>query len=187
MIALYIWLVFVLGIIYIGLSRFRTSVLKSISGISAYSSAIEIHKKGFERSHFPIIKAVIRGKSRYFLVDTGANHNMIDLGEYTKIIGDSEIDVKGSMNMVGIGSTADAPPIKYNCIEDTVIIGPNEYNVSFAIGDSWETAKDAVANQSGLPLIGIIGSEFIDSAGWVIDYSNLMIWVKDSAYGVGRA
>lgn len=143
-----------------------------------FISSIEMHKEGMKRTKFPIIKIKIRNKYKFFLVDTGANVNILDINEYEKIVGDGEVFASDeSYSITGVDTVGNSVPSP-TVIEEIDVNG-NIYVENFCVLDTWTLAKDQISKISGLPIVGILGTSFFIKAKCSIDFDNSIIWIKE--------
>lgn len=174
MIGIYVWLAVVSIIIIMSTWAMIRAISKNINNEFKYS--INFHKEGFKRTNFPIIKIKIRGKYRYFLVDSGANINVIDYECYKELVGDGAVVFKGDCGISGVGTQSketDTP-----IIEDTFQVNSDKFTEEFSLMKDWAFAREQVSSASGLNIIGILGSDFFTRAKWMLDFEDLIIWVK---------
>ncbi len=174
MIGVYIWLAVVSVIIITSTVAMIRTISKNINNDFKYS--IDFHKEGFKRTNFPIIKIKIRGKFRYFLVDSGANINVIDYESYRTLVGESEVHFKGDCGISGVGTAEKEETV--SIIEDTIQINSDKFTEEFSLMKDWSLARDKISTASGLNIVGILGSEFFTRAKWMLDFEDLIIWVK---------
>lgn len=179
MIGLYIWAILILIIIGLGFYYIRRSLLIAFKNTinRDISGSVDIHKEGYNRSKFPIIKAKIRGKYKYFLVDTGANVNILDYNLYQELV-NGEIIYSSNTKIKITGPGTAGEPEDVSIVTEDVTIKDITIKIEFALNKAWEEARKQVSNSSGLPIIGILGSEFCNDSKWMIDFDNLIIWVK---------
>lgn len=77
------------------------------------------------KTSFPLIKLRIRNKYRYFLIDTGANINLISKTAYKSIVGKGQVKLVDNNVVSGMGTTeiTNAVPV----VEDTISIGRDRF------------------------------------------------------------
>lgn len=175
MVIIYIWLALVLTIVVGGFYLIYTSISNTFNRDFKYQ--INLHKEGFRRSQFPIVKVKIRDSYKFFIVDSGANINMMSKSCYKEIVGKGSIKGSKPMQVSGIGSESSDANIMPMVLE-TIKVGDDSFEEEFGILDSWEHAREQAAKASGLPIVGVLGSPFCKTAKWVIDFEELVIWVK---------
>lgn len=171
MIGLYIWLLCITAII---VGAFY-SIFKKVGRNSPYKYSVNIHKGGFKKTKFPMIKLRIRGKYRYFLVDTGANVNLMDLESYGEIVGDGQVKQVDNGAVAGLGSEES---VHAAIVEEDIVIAREKFTEEFLINDQWKFSREQIVKGSGINVVGILGSGFFERAKWMIDFENLIIWAK---------
>ena len=173
-IGLIVWSIIVLGIIGAGFWGIYSSIKNSLK--NDYKYCINLHKVGFEKTNYPIIKMKIRNKYKYFLLDSGANINALSKDVLTSIMKkEDSLKIVGNGQVLGIGATEDvAIPV----IEETISVGRDKFVENFLVSEDWETTRKYISDNCGVEVIGLLGSEFFQKARWLIDFDNLVIWVK---------
>ena len=177
MVIIYVWLLIIAIIIIIGIGFIGKSIKNTIN--RDYKYQIKLHKEGYRRSNFPIVKVKLRNKYYFFIVDSGANMNLIAKSCYKDIVGNGQIEASKQMDIKGIGSseeTITSTPI----VLETVEIESDSFKEEFGILDSWEYTRREVSKVSGLNIVGVLGAPFCNTAKWVLDFEELIIWVKKS-------
>lgn len=174
-IGLIIWSVFVFGIISAGFY----GMIKQIKGCldREFKYCINIHKEGFDKLKAPLIKMKIKNKYKYFLVDSGATHNILSKEAFKSISKkDDEVKIVDNIAILGVngGDTNKAVPV----IEETISVGRDKFVENFLVSEDWETTRKYISDNCGVEVIGLLGSEFFQKARWLIDFDNLVIWVK---------
>lgn len=170
-----IWCVIVLGIIGTALYQIVISVKKVINKDFKY--CINIHKEGFDKLKVPLIKMRIKNKYKYFLVDSGATHNVLSKESF-KNISKKEDEVKIVDNLAILGISGGDENKTMPVIEEVISIGRDKFTQNFIVSENWEATKKYISDNCGIEVIGLLGSEFFQKARWVIDFDNLVIWVK---------
>lgn len=169
-----LWLLFVIMIIVGGFIFIYRTIKNNIN--TNYRYSINLYKEGFDKTSFPLIKLRIRNKYRYFLIDTGANINLISKTAYKSIVGKGQVKLVDSNVVSGMGTTetTDAVPV----IEDTISVGRDKFVEHFTISDDWDFARKQISDVAEVDIVGILGSKFFKRAKWVLDFEELVIWVK---------
>lgn len=170
---LWIWGLSVLAVLIIGSRFILKKTYKSIKDEYKYY----INFKGdFKNSNIPIIKLKIRGKYKYFLLDSGANINILSKEMLPTIMKQSDnIKVVGDKSVVGIGSNCEDPAF---VISETISIGKDKYEENFTVLDNWENSRREISKLSNIQVIGILGAEFFKKSKWMIDFDKHVVWVK---------
>ena len=139
-----------------------------------YKYNINIDKVGFDKFKLPLIKLNIRGLDKYFLVDTGANSNVlsmdiIDLPEF-----EDKIHVVGELTQLGGGGVSEVVKEIQECVRTE----DEAFTIKFSVSNSYKNLADAIKAETGLEVVGLIGSPFLEKAKWIIDLDSLVIWAK---------
>lgn len=173
-IGLIVWSIIVLGIIGAGFWGIYSSIKNSLK--NDYKYCINLHKVGFEKTNYPIIKMKIRNKYKYFLLDSGANINALSKDVLTSIMKkEDSLKIVGNGQVLGIGATEDvAIPV----IEETISVGRDKFIEEFRVIDNWEATRKAMSKAAGVEIVGLLGAEFFQRAKWVLDFESLVVWVK---------
>lgn len=173
-IGLIIWSIIVLGIIGMGFWGIYSSINNSLK--NDYKYCINLHKVGFEKTNYPIIKMKIRNKYKYFLLDSGANINALSQEVLSSIMKkEDSLKIVGNGQILGIGATDNvAIPI----IEENISVGRDKFIEEFRVVDNWETTRKAMSQAAGVEIVGLLGAEFFKRAKWVLDFESLVVWVK---------
>lgn len=169
-----LWLLCVIMIIVGGFTIIYKAIKNNIN--TNYRYSINLYKEGFDKTNFPLIKLRIRNKYRYFLIDTGANINLISKTAYKSIVGKGQVKLVDNNVVSGMGTTetTNAVPV----IEDTISVGRDRFVEHFTISDDWDFARKQISDVAGVDIVGILGSKFFKKAKWVLDFEELVIWVK---------
>lgn len=129
-------------------------------------------KSSIETLRIPIIKAKIEGKKYNFIVDSGSDRSLIFKSILDSVKDKTYLD-KG-VRVTTINDKTDVNPvcrlsfsIKNNVLSDDFI--ELKDSVSFV----------AIEDKYGIKIDGILGGTFLIENKWIIDYDNLVIWVKN--------
>ena len=119
----------------------------------------------------PIVKGVLNGKMAYFLLDTGSDLTILDAGSARKY-GFKTIQSKGKVLMIeGLGGShrdfRRATGLKLFMDESLI------YTHFFAF-DLSNIVNSLNAN-TGMKIVGIIGSDVMRKYGFKIDYGNKLV------------
>lgn len=169
-----LWLLCVIIIIVGGFIFIYKTIKNNIN--TNYRYSINLYKEGFNKTNFPLIKLRIRNKYRYFLIDTGANINLISKTAYKSIVGKGQVKLVDNNVVSGMGTTetTDAVPV----VEDAISVGRDRFIEHFTISDDWDFARKQISDAAEVDIVGILGSKFFKRAKWVLDFEELVIWVK---------
>lgn len=140
-----------------------------------YKYSINFDEVGFSKGNYPVVKFKIRNKYKYFLLDSGAGGNIIAKEALSSIMSNSDtIKIVDKGIITGVGGGEEVTPI----IEEQISIGRDKFIETFRITDTMGDVRKLMKETSGLDIIGVIGSEFFNKSKWVLDFDNLVIWVK---------
>lgn len=174
------------NVILIGFSLFILSVFYFIyflcihkQAIKKYENLIFNKKEGFinvkssiETLRIPIIKTEIEGKKYNFIVDSGSDRSLIFKSILDSIKDKTYLDKR--VKVTTINDKTDVNPvcrlsfsIKNNVLSDDFI--ELKDSVSFA----------AIEDKYGIKIDGILGGIFLAENRWIIDYDNLVVWIKN--------
>lgn len=117
-------------------------------------------------SGLPLVEMELNGKKAKFLVDSGAMRSVLNISN-AEAYGYKYIPVSG-LNFTGAGGAE----IKGGLISDAVVkINDKTLQIRFRALD-----MDGLSKQLGV--VGIIGSDYLDYADYVLDYKNDVIYIK---------
>lgn len=167
------WIGLVLLFIITGISVIVKDVQNSI--LKDYKYCINFNRIAHKNTNYPIIQLKIRDTEQYFLLDTGANVNIIATDALSSFMSEKDtIKIVGESNVLGVsGEQLESQSV----IEEKIIIDDEEFVEEFRI-IKWEEARKHISDLSGLNIIGILGSDFFTKNKWLIDFSNLVIWKR---------
>lgn len=126
-------------------------------------------KESMDLTELPVITFYNNGKKINFLIDTGSNisyinSSMIDSLTYEKI--------EDEMAIVGLGGTQTG-----NSCRMTVMYKDMEFTEEFGIVDLSE-GFDTIKRESGVQIHGILGSKFFEKYKYVLDFKDLVAYIK---------
>jgi hypothetical protein len=140
-----------------------------------YKYCINIHKEAFMKSKCPFIKIKIRGVEKWFLIDTGAQFNLINDGDLDDIYKPEDmLKIVDEMHVVGTVGHKE----KQSVLEETIEVGGEEFVQRFSVADMSTGCKPVIDQSTGLKMTGILGAEFFNEVGWLIDMDSLVICAK---------
>lgn len=128
--------------------------------------------KAYEKTDLPFVSLMINGKYEWFLVDSGANINMIRESYFNSMTNKPKVIV----NENGIYTGSDMIESKHTKLTVSYVnaIFKNE-TFSIAQLNVFEANRD----KYGMDIIGIIGSPFMKKYNWSIDYENMVININN--------
>ena len=131
-----------------------------------------IIKEDFDKSGIPIIKVKIKGKDYKFMLDSGANVNVID-SRLLEEIKEENTEIQASNGMTvasGDMNAGGVMPLTFKHKNKT-------FTEDFELLDMSD-AFNSIAQRDGVELHGILGSKFFNKHKWSIDFEDLVIWIK---------
>lgn len=126
-------------------------------------------KTGFEKCGLPLIRLKISGKNEWFLLDSGANDNYLRKSYYDRMTNKPEI--------IGVGSMHNSDSkISSEKIQVNLAYGKNTFPSTIFNVTSLATFDEPMR---GYNIVGIVGSPFFNENRWVIDFEQLVVWIKN--------
>lgn len=151
--------IFVISILYMSTKTYKNDFKKY-----RYK---EYFRGGFKNG-LPIIKFKINGNYHHFIVDSGANQNAISEDFYNSmtskpsVVGESKINDTSSV-------------INGLVVEQTISYRKNIFNnIQFNV-IPFKLFDDKIG---GKKIIGVIGSPFMAENRWMIDFDEMVVWIK---------
>ena len=168
-------------VVWCGLKHFRAT----LHTFTEYNiNTIKKDKQGkicfadkFTLAEIPVIQIIIKDKILNFLVDTGANDNLINESVFNELFAGEEVEFKLKGDIVGASGAISG--VKDTSIEfyiDTPFY-IEKFKDTFSVMDFTE-AFNGIENNTGVVLSGVLGSNFFKNNQWRIDYSEMVIWLK---------
>lgn len=115
----------------------------------------------------PVIKVSIKGKEYYMVLDTGASYSCID----KSILEENEFEMYNkSLTISTLGGMKDM--MAY--VTNDIMINGTEFHAAFNVDDLKAVFQHS-GDEANAPL-GILGNEFFDAYGIVIDYKKKAIY-----------
>lgn len=127
-------------------------------------------KEAMELTELPVVTFYNNKQKLNFLLDTGSNDSHIDKGILNTL---DYIPLGMSRPVITVGMQ----PIHAECC-DMVISNKNQnFSSRFNITDLHDAFK-AIKNESGVQMHGILGSTFFQSYKYVLDFDELIAYLK---------
>lgn len=128
------------------------------------------HKKG---AKFPLIKVKVNDRICSFLLDTGANVNIINEKVFDEINQDGTFKLDKSEGIITGKGMMESPgtttlSFKYRT---------KKFEQEFDVIDMSE-AFNGIKEDTGINIDGILGDGFFQEYQWVIDFEKLVTWVR---------
>lgn len=132
--------------------------------------------ENLDKSGLPIIKIKVEGIWGNFLLDTGANINMIDkrFVEVLKSKNNSHVFEECNVFIHGAsGKDMCSQKAKFS-----IICNSKSFVEEFLISDSVEHTFDAVFDQYNIKLVGVLGNKFFKEHEMSLDFKRKIIWMQ---------
>lgn len=114
-------------------------------------------------SKVPLVQTNLNNKSCYLMIDTGASISILDINQKK----DYNFKVLKNSNFVlGVGGKSNY----YNLENINLKLDTTFYNVDFK-GNDMNVLVNTIENNTGIKIVGILGSDFFKQNEIIIDYS----------------
>lgn len=126
------------------------------------------------RLSLPIVSLTNNGKTFKFLIDTGASLSVVDSAALHNL-DYSKLDIKGSA--YGI----DGNVVAVDYVAMTLTHGDTKFSEQFQVirMDAFDNLKES----DNIDIVGILGSEFLKRYNFVVDYQELIAYIKPDKNG----
>lgn len=131
-------------------------------------------KKSFKASGLPLINVEVNGHKCCFLVDSGANRDIIEEDFFNKYIRKDEDNVKDGASLTMINGQSDVlKETEFEFVyEDKYVFVSN-----FLVHSDITQGFNAIGKDNESRPVGILGSRFLEYYQWQIDFKNKQIWI----------
>lgn len=139
---------------------------------------LQSFKKNYRATRVPLIKLQIGDHFYYFLLDTGATSNILNLDAFERLPMHLKNNVFTSNNSVlGLGDNTKAKNQKLGL---TLDLEHNGYKFSDTLFIIMDLSAPFSVIQSDLdgPILGLLGTQFLEKYKWIINFNDLTIWLK---------
>lgn len=143
-----------------------------ISRIHTQSFECTSFKELYDKAKMPIVPLTIFGKIYHFIIDTGADLNLIRTSFANDLPEGFLYEIEGS-NVTGAGgdiNTSQGADLE-------VEFEGYDFNVNVEVMPI-DNALDLVGSKAGIEIIGILGNPFLHDNKWMLDFSKKLIWTK---------
>lgn len=127
-------------------------------------------KEAIDLTGLPIVTFYQNDKKFNFLLDTGANNSVINKSALELL---EHNLVNKSTTVTGINGK----PISAECVSLYLTYGNKNYEETFQAIDMSEAFK-VIKEESGVSLVGILGSEFFKRNKYILDFNKLIAYSK---------
>lgn len=161
----YIGVGIVLLILGFGLAFLFNDIRNRINNSNKYRVCF---KKGFKKCGLPLIKLKINGKLEWFLLDTGANSNVLKESYFNSL--EEKPEILGEQKHNNTDNEIQSLVIELDLSYNKVKFGLEKFNI-IKLGTFENT-------WNGYNIVGIIGSPFFERNKWAFDFENLVVWIN---------
>lgn len=143
-----------------------------INRIHTQSFECTSFKELYDKAKMPIVPLIIFGKTYHFIIDTGADLNLIRTSFANNLPEGFLYEIEGS-SVTGAGgdvSTSQGADLE-------VEFEGYDFNVNVEVMPI-DNALDLVGSKAGIEIIGILGNPFLHDNKWMLDFSKKLIWTK---------
>ena len=128
-------------------------------------------KKDYLNHKLPIVKVFIKDIEFNFLIDTGADTNIINESVYEGTKEEAAVQVGQTVMATASGFVnSKTVNVKFKAQD-------SEFFEEFAVMDLTAPFA-ALLKDNGVQISGILGSRFFNKHKWAIDFDNLVLWTK---------
>lgn len=129
-------------------------------------------KEALDLAELPVVTFIGKGRKLNFLIDTGANNSILNQKDVDKMQLVCE-------EFEGVETNTAGGNISLNKMVNLEIRFDDKrvYEECFLVSDMSE-AFDAIKEESGVTIHGILGSNFFAKHKYIIDYDSLALYVK---------
>ena len=152
--------------IYQDIKKYNLNATKYKVSFKKYTNVFEV----------PLIKMKINGKLQYFIIDSGAENNVLTNATFKSLNPQSytKLDIEDSI--VTASGTTDKVPF----IEMDLSYKKEVYNdVVFVVSDLTE-AINYIKNKTNITIAGLLGSHFFHKYRWAIDFDERCVWINNT-------
>lgn len=129
-------------------------------------------KTDYHNHKLPIVKLTFNGKKYNFLLDTGADINILNKSVLDRIDEDKTINIlnnHGVTTASGVEKSEKADiSFKYN----------NKVFIETFTIMNVDAAFQNILHDNGIQLHGVLGSKFFHKHKWSVDFDNMVVWTK---------
>lgn len=128
-------------------------------------------RNDYQNHKLPIVKLNFNGQKYNFLIDTGADVNILNKPIFD-IISNGNINVtnNGLITTAGSDLVSEKADIAFK-------YGKKQFNENFVLVDV-SNSFNSMLEDTNIQLHGILGSTFFKKHRWSIDFDNMIVWTK---------
>ena len=125
----------------------------------------------FNNHRVPVVKLSFEGQKYNFLIDTGADVNLMNKSVFNEITkGNVEVLTNGLIQTASSEVKSEKANLSFKYIN-------KQFTEDFVLFDLDTAFKNMLADKK-IQLHGVLGSEFFKKHRWSVDFDNMVIWTK---------
>lgn len=127
-------------------------------------------KEAMDLTELPVVTFYNNGQKLNFLLDTGSNDSHISMEALQGLKYEKSDQIKDLLGIEG-----SKKPYKFCCM--TITYKNYDFKSDFSITDL-KDAFDAIKQESGVQIHGILGSTFFQKYKYILDFDSLIAYLK---------
>lgn len=128
-------------------------------------------RNDYHNHKLPVIKLNFNGEKYNFLIDTGADINILNKPVFDVISnGNIEVASNGLITTAGSDVVSEKAVVSFK-------YGNKNFTEEFVLMDVTSSFQ-SIFNDKNMQLHGVLGSEFFKKHKWSVDFDNMVIWTK---------
>jgi len=154
-----------------------------------YKYKLKISGDGINKASYPLIEVELNGVKKIFMIDTGADANIIADQDYRNNEMLKDLPVKRESHIIGVSSHFVCPHCNKNIVfeavngtipvvEMDIKIGEETFTDEFIITSNWGAIQNEIEERCGIKPFGLLGATLFNKAKLVIDFDELIVWKK---------
>jgi predicted aspartyl protease len=125
----------------------------------------------YNNHKIPVIKLCFEGEKYNFLIDTGADVNLLNKSVFNEITkGNVETLTNGMIQTASSEVKSEKADLSFKYIN-------KQFTENFVLFDLDVAFKNMLIDRN-IQLHGVLGSEFFKKHRWSVDFDNMVIWTK---------
>jgi len=160
--------IIVLLILSLGVTYLVKDLARRFNNSNRYSVCI---KDGIKDCGLPLIKFKINGKNEWFLLDSGCNSNCLRKSYYDKM--EEKAESVGNKTVHDANGSNSASTVKLNLAR-----GKSTFQSQFFDVVDLATFNEPLYGKYNI--VGVVGSPFFNENKWILDFEELVVWIKKS-------
>lgn len=135
---------------------------------------IQFSQDHMKKGGLPVIPLKFNGLTYNFLIDSGANINVLDRRVFEEVNKDKTISLREGTTITTGGGVSEEVGQKADI---TFKYKNRKFEEIFDILDV-SVAFDNIQLVDGVTLHGILGTHFFNKHRWILDFENMVVWIK---------